>query len=139
MDKRIDPTLGKSIYQTANAYMATLAVIGSFTMTLAGTAKSFISPSVALTIVAVVVALAFLRAGEYRRRVDEFLERADFMMLVETCAKAWPFWLSTMFLVGVGLGIISMMQYDTWKHFMSVGGLWGLGAQYLAGQVFSSN
>lgn len=135
MDKRIDPTLGKSIYQTANGYMATLAVIGSFTMTLAGTAKSYISPAVALTIVAVVVAVAFLRGSEYRRRVDEFLERADFMMLVEICAKAWPFWLSTMFLIGVGFGVISMLQYDTWKPFMSVGGLVGLGARYMAGQV----
>lgn len=134
MDKRIDPTLGKSIYQTANAYMATLAVIGSFTMTLAGIAKPFISPTVALAAVAVVAVLAFLRGGEYRGRVDEFLERAHFMMLVKICAKAWPFWLSTMFLIGVGVGAISMLQYDTWKDFMSVGGLVGLGAQYLVGQ-----
>ncbi|WP_248730346.1 hypothetical protein [Pseudomonas sp. MWU13-2517] len=136
MDKRIDPTLGKSIYETATAYMATLAVIGSFTMTFAGIAKAVISPAVALTIVAVVVALAFLRGAEYRRRVDEFLKRADLMTLIEICAKAWPFWLSTMFLIGVGLGIISMMQYDTWKHVMSVGGLVVLGGQYLVDQVF---
>ncbi|WP_095064587.1 hypothetical protein [Pseudomonas sp. Irchel s3f19] len=135
MDKRIDPTLGKSIYQTANAYMATLAVIGSFTMTLAGIAKPFISPTVALAVVAVVAVLAFLRGGEYRGRVDEFLERANFMMLMKICAKAWPFWLSTMFLTGVGVGAISMLQYDTWKDFMSVGGVVGLGAQYLVGQL----
>ena len=138
MDKRIDPTLGKTIYETAAAYMATLATIGLCVMFLAGLAPTRVTPVVAMTTVAVAVVIAFLYGKEYRKRVDEFLERADFMMLIEICAKAWPFWMSMMYLTAIGVGLGSMTEYDFWNQLMTWSGIAGLALQYSGGRLFGT-
>ncbi len=136
MDKRIDPNLDKTVYQTAIGYMGTLCGIGYCLMALAGGLSDRITSELAMLVAAVAFVVAFYCGKKYRQRVDEFLERASFITLMRICAKAWPFWLSMMFLTAVGVGLVSATQFDLWNQFMSLGGIAGLALRLITAQLF---
>lgn len=94
-----------------------------------------IDPQLATGMAGVAFAVAFLFGKKYRQRVEEFLGRASRVSLMKICSKAWPFWLSMMFLSAVGLGLIQSSQFDLWNQFMSVGGVIGLAASLLASRL----
>jgi hypothetical protein len=135
---RIDPNLDKSVYEVSIGYMGTLSYIGYVLMSITGGMYERVTPLVASSIASVAVVVAFLLGNKYRQRVDEFLDRASFVMLIKICAKAWPFWLSMMFLNAVAVGLVSATQFDLWNQFMSLGGVAGLLVRLLATHLLPS-
>ncbi|MBE7375068.1 hypothetical protein [Pseudomonas lopnurensis] len=134
-----DPEIHWNGYDVAIAYMRSLAVLGGVLMGAIGIAIKYypLSPLVAMGFATLAFGVGFFLGKAYRQYVDELLERASFWRLFKICTRAWPFWISMLFLTGIGVGQFQAEQFEYWNKVISVSGALGLVVEFVISRIQS--
>ncbi|POG10557.1 hypothetical protein BGP84_12805 [Pseudomonas putida] len=85
----------------------------------------------AMAVSAVVIALAFLLANDYRRYDKELVRNTNLWGLLKLLSHAWQFWVAVFFFASLGIGSVKWTELGFWSDLASWVGAFGLLYEFL--------